>query len=111
MYALWLDWNLSKNKSEVFSTLRKYIKEESWERYKTKKHLIHKVWCSNEDTKNFSAFYLWETKESLQEEIDTMFRIKKMTGVAPTIQIREIEAVQNGVSEIKDITLIGKAFM
>ena len=85
MYALILNWDLSEKPKEIFQTLREYIANESWKRYENKKGLVQKVWYSNEETGQFGGIYLWEIREAMEEEIRTMYRIKSMTGVDPTI--------------------------
>ena len=110
MYALILNWDLSQKPKEIFQTLREYIKNESWKRYESKEGLIQKTWYSNEETGQFGALYLWETKEAMEEEIRTMYRVKSMTGVDPTITKLNIEAIQEGNHTIEKLTEIGLAW-
>ena len=85
MFALILDWDLSGHPKDIFLKLRAYIVDESWKRYENKDGLVQKVWFSDEETGHFGGIYLWETKEAMEEEIRTMYRVKSMTGVDPTI--------------------------
>jgi hypothetical protein len=110
MYSLLLNWDLSNQTKEIIQTLREYIAKESWERYRNKEGLIQKVWYSNEDTAQFGAFYLWETKEALEQEVATMYRVKSVTGVDPTITVSNIEAVQEGIHNIRNIFKAGLAW-
>ncbi len=107
MYALILNWDLSQKPKEIFKTLRAYIKNESWKRYKNKEGLIQKTWYSSEETGQFGAIYLWETKDAMEEELRTMYRIKSMTGIDPTIERLNIEAIQEGKHNIEKLTEIG----
>jgi len=111
MYALILNWDLSEKPKEIFQTLREYIANESWKRYENKKGLIQKVWYSNEETGQFGGIYLWETKEAMEEEIQTMYRVKAMTGVDPTIHKFNIEAIQQGDHTIENLTSMGLAWI
>jgi hypothetical protein len=110
MYALILNWDLSQKPKEIFQTLREYIKNESWKRYENKLGLIQKTWYSNEETGQFGGIYLWETKEAMEEEIRTMYRVKAMTDVDPTITRLNIEAIQEGKHNITKLTAIGLAW-
>ncbi len=110
MYILILNWDLHEKNKDIFLTLRKYIADESWKRYKNKKGLIQKIWYSNEKTGQFGGIYLWETKEAMEEEIKTMYRVKAITGIDPSITKYNIEAIQEGDSNIKNITEIGLAW-
>jgi len=110
MYILILNWDLSQKAKEIFQTLREYIRNVSWERYKNKKGLIQKTWYSNEETGQFGGIYLWETKEAMEEEIKTMYRVKSMTGIEPTITKLNIEALQEGNHSIENLTELGLAW-
>jgi hypothetical protein len=54
--------------------------------------------------------YLWETKEAMEEEIKTMYRVKSMTGVDATITRSNVEAIQEGNHTIEKLTEIGLAW-
>ena len=110
MHSLFLNWDLSQKPKEIFKTLREYIANESWKRYEAKEGLIQKVWVSNEETGQFGAIYLWETKEAMEEEIRTMYRVKSMTGVDATITRSNVEAIQEGNHNIEKLTEMGLAW-
>jgi hypothetical protein len=110
MYVLILNWDLSDKPKEIFQTLREYIANESWKRYENKKGLVQKIWYSNEEVGQFGGIYLWETKEAMEEEIRTMYRVKSMTGVAPTITRLSVEAIQEGNHSIEKLTSMGLAW-
>lgn len=111
MYALILNWDLSQKPKAVFEQLRKYIADESWKRYENKKELIQKIWYSNTETGQFGGIYLWETKEAMEEEIRTMYRVKTMTGVDPAIHRFDVEAIQEGKHTIEKLTSMGLAWI
>ena len=110
MYALILNWDLSQKPKEIFQILREYIANESWKRYENKKGLAQKVWYSNSETGQFGGIYLWETKEAMEEEIRTMYRVKAMTGIDPTITRLTVEAIQEGKHSIQKLTSVGLAW-
>ena len=109
MFVLILEWDFRGRGPDVLHTLRDYIATESWARYRTRQGLRQKVWFSNADTLRWGAFYLWESKAALLEEVDTMGRVEAMTGVAPAVSIYEVEAVQEGAFSIHDLTTVGLA--
>ena len=111
MYALILNWDLSQKPKEIFDQLRKYIADESWKRYENKKGLVQKIWHSNAEAGQFGGIYLWETKEAMEEEIQTMYRVKAMTGVDPTIHRFDVEAIQEGDHTIEKLTSMGLAWI
>jgi hypothetical protein len=110
MKALLLTWDLRSKPPEVFETLRAYIARESWQRYGGTPGLSHKMWFSNSSDGVFGAFYLWETAEAMEQEIATMYRVERMTGVKPQVQRLDVEAVQRGGSSITDLLSQGLAW-
>ncbi|MBI4823613.1 MAG: YdhR family protein [Nitrospirae bacterium] len=111
MYVLILNWDFSQKPRQIFEQLRKYIAGESWKRYENKKGLIQKIWYSNIETGQFGGIYLWETKEAREEEIRTMYRVKAMTGIDPTIHQFDVEAIQEGLHSIEKLTSMGLAWI
>jgi len=111
MYALILNWDLSQKPKAIFEQLREYIADESWKRYEGKKGLVQKIWYSNIETGQFGGIYLWETKEAMEEEIRTMYRVKAMTGIAPTIHRFDVEAIQEGDHSIEKLAATGLAWI
>src|SRR4030042_136074 len=107
MYILILNWDLSEKPREIFQKLREYIANESWKRYANKKGLVQKIWYSNEETGQFGGIYLWESKDAMEEEIRTMYRVKAMTGVDPSINEFAVEAIQEGDHSLEKLTTKG----
>jgi hypothetical protein len=46
----------------------------------------------------------------MEEEIRTMYRVKSMTGIDPTITTLDVEAIQEGDHSIEKLTSIGLAW-
>ncbi len=111
MYALILNWDLSEKSKAIFEQLRQYIADESWKRYEGKKGLVQKIWYSNIETGQFGGVYLWASKEAMEAEIQTMYRVKAMTGVDPTIHRFDVEAIQEGDHAIEILTSVGLAWI
>lgn len=109
MFVLILKWDFGDQDSRLLLKLREYIAEESWARYRSTKGLRQKVWFSNVETLHWGAFYLWESKTALLEELNSMGRVEEMTGVAPDISIYEVEAIQEGMFCVGDLTGVGLA--
>ena len=110
MFALLLVWDFSGKPSQLFEQLRRYIAGESWARYAGRQDLRYKVWFSNPATGQWGAFYLWDTREALEEEVRTMRRVEAMTGVAPAIHRFEVEAIQEGRHSGQDLLRAGLAW-
>lgn len=47
----------------------------------------------------------------MEEEIRTMYRVKSMTGVDPTITRLDVEAIQEGDHSIESLTTMGLAWI
>lgn len=109
MFVLILEWDFSGQDSQLLLKLRDYIARESWARYRSRKGLRQKVWFSHEETLRWGAFYLWESKTALLEEVNSMGRVEDMTGIAPEVSIYEVEAIQEGMFCIGDLTAVGMA--
>ena len=109
MFVLILEWDLSGQDPQLLLKLRDYIARESWARYRTRQGLRQKVWFSNAETLRWGAFYLWESEAALLEELASMGRVEEMTGVAPEVRIYEVEAIQEGMFCIGDLTAVGMA--
>ena len=110
MFALLLMWDFKDKPREVFDQLRKYIAEESWQRHGKQEGLRHKVWFSDEETGKWGAFYLWESKEKMEEYIRTMSRVQALTGVAPSILRYDVEAIQEGNHSGENLLSLGLAW-
>jgi len=47
----------------------------------------------------------------MEEEIRTMYRVKAMTGIDPTIHKFDVEAIQEGDHSIEKLTSMGLAWI
>ena len=110
MHALLLTWDLSASKPEIISELRKYVADESWQRYRDVPGLVEKTWLSDEKALVFGVFYLWETTVALERELADPHCIEEITGVAPTVRRFEVEAIQEGVHQTDNRFAAGKAW-
>jgi Putative mono-oxygenase ydhR len=109
LFALLLLWDFSSQPPELLAQLRRYIAEDSWARYADRPGLRQKVWFSNQQTRQWGAFYLWETEQAREQELATMGRVQAMTGVAPRIDRFDVEAVQEGDYSLGDLRRAGLA--
>lgn len=110
MNALLLTWDLTAAPGTTLQELRGYIANESWARYADRASLCQKVWFSSETGRIFGAFYLWATEEAMEHEIRTMYRVEAMTGVPPTVQRLNVEAIQEGNHDVTDLLSAGLAW-
>jgi hypothetical protein len=67
LFALLL-WDFSAQPPELLEQLRRYIAEDSWARYADRPALRQKVWFSDQATRQWGAFYLWETEQAREHE-------------------------------------------
>jgi hypothetical protein len=109
LFALLLLWDFSTQPPQLLEQLRRYIAEDSWARYADRPALRQKVWFSNQQARQWGAFYLWETEQAREQELATMGRVQAMTGVAPRIDRFDVEAVQEGDHTLGDLRQAGLA--
>ena len=65
-------------------------------RFRKKEGLRQKVWVSNAATGRWGAMYLFETREAAEAQARTVTKPEEMTGVKPTVELFEVEAVVEG---------------
>jgi hypothetical protein len=101
-------WNLADSKTTI-GELRRYLREESVDRFAEVPGLRFKAWISDEATERWGAVYLWESKEAAQQVIPS--RARELIGKDPDIgEDFDVEATIEGLFELEELSRLGLAF-
>jgi hypothetical protein len=101
-------WNLADSKMTI-AELRRYLREESVDRFAEVPGLRFKAWISDEVTERWGAVYLWESEESAQQVVPS--RARELIGKDPDIgEDFDVEATIEGRFEIEELSRLGLAF-
>jgi hypothetical protein len=111
MHAVIVNWDLSHGSRASFEELRVYLRERSIARFEQMPGLRQKTWISNPETGQWGAVYLFETPKHVQTLIDGLSGspVIEMTGITPTFQVFEVEAVVEGQHTGTDLLTAGLA--
>ncbi len=98
MHALVVTWDLSAGSKISIEDLRNYIRDESMARFRQVEGLRQKTWISNTETQRWGAVYLFEKQEQADEVVAHVNegRVVQLTGLRPSIERFEVEAVIEG---------------
>jgi hypothetical protein len=98
-------WNLADSLTNV-GELRRYLRDESVERFDDVPGLLFKAWVSDEITERWGAFYVWESVSASEQELPS--RARELIGKEPDIvEIFDLEAT---VSTAAELAHLGLAF-
>jgi hypothetical protein len=111
MYALLVLWDLSAGSKASIEELRTYIREESMARFRQVEGLRQKTWISNDETGEWGALYVFETKEQADEIVAHVMegRVVQLTGLRPIVRRFRVEAVIEGRHSGVDLLTSGLA--
>lgn len=111
MHALLVLWDLSKGSNATFEDLRTYLQEQSIARFEQMAGLRQKTWISSTESGRWGALYLFEQREQAQAVIDHLAEspVVAKTGVRPTHELFEVEAVVEGKHSGTDLLTAGLA--
>jgi len=98
-------WNLADSLTN-FGELRRYLREESVDKFATLPGLLFKAWVSDETTERWGAVYVWESREAAQQELPS--RARELIGKEP--QIVELFDLEATVSVAPQLAHLGLAF-
>src|SRR5581483_11109408 len=98
-------WNLADSLTNV-GELRRYLREESVDKFATLPGLLFKAWVSDETTERWGAVYVWESREAAQQELPS--RARELIGKEP--QIVELFDLEATVSVAPQLAHLGLAF-
>jgi hypothetical protein len=101
-------WNLADSKTTI-EELRRYLREESVDRFEEVPGLRFKAWISDAATERWGAIYLWESEEAAQQVVPS--RARELIGKDPDIgEEFDVEATIEGRFEIDTLSRQGLAF-
>jgi trans-2,3-dihydro-3-hydroxyanthranilate isomerase len=101
-------WNLADSKTTI-EELRRYLHDESVDAFEDVPGLRFKAWFSDEVTERWGAVYLWESRESAEQELPS--RARELIGKEPDIREEfDVEATIEGQFLIEELSRRGLAF-
>ena len=101
-------WNLADSQTTV-AELRRYLREESVDRFSEVEGLRFKAWISDEVTERWGAVYVWESREAAQQELPG--RARELIGKDPDIgEEFDVEATVEGRFAVEELSRLGLAF-
>jgi hypothetical protein len=101
-------WNLADSETTI-EELRRYLREESVDRFEEVPGLRFKAWISDEATDRWGAVYLWESEAAAQQSVPS--RARELIGKEPDIgEEFDVEATIEGRFEIEALSRLGLAF-
>ncbi|HEY5476092.1 MAG TPA: YdhR family protein [Tepidiformaceae bacterium] len=111
MHALVVIWDLSAGSKISMEGLREYIRDESMTRFRQVEGLRQKTWISNPETGRWGAVYLFEKREQADDVVAHVNegRVVQLTGLTPSIERFDVEAVIEGKHSGIDLLTSGLA--
>jgi hypothetical protein len=101
-------WNLADSKTTI-EELRRYLRDESVDRFADVPGLRFKAWIADEATERWGAVYLWESREAAEQELPT--RARELIGKDPDIgEDFDVEATIEGRYAVEQLSRLGLAF-
>jgi hypothetical protein len=103
-------WNLADSKTTI-EELRRYLREESVDRFEEVAGLRFKAWVSDEATERWGAVYLWESPAAATQTLGVQDRARELIGKEPDIgEEFDVEATIEGRFEVEELSRLGLAF-
>ena len=101
-------WNLADSKTTI-GELRRYLRDESVERFARVPGLRFKAWISDEASERWGAVYVWESAEAARAELPS--RARELIGKDPDIgEEFDVEATIEGAFAVEELSRRGLAF-
>jgi len=101
-------WNLADSQTTI-SELRRYLREESVDRFEKVEGLRFKAWVSDEVTERWGAVYVWESREAADQDLPG--RARELIGKDPDLAEEfDVEATVEGRFEDERLSRLGLAF-
>ena len=112
MRAVVVLWDLSSGSKVTFEELRQYLREVSIPHFRELPGLRQKTWISNPETGGWGAMYLFETREQADDLVAHISggRVVELTGLQPTVQAFDVEAVVEGRHAGADLLKAGLVY-
>jgi hypothetical protein len=101
-------WNLADSKTTI-EELRRYLHDESVDRFEQVSGLRFKAWISDRATERWGGVYLWESVEAASQVVPS--RARELIGKDPDIvEEFDVEATIEGRFELEELSRQGLAF-
>jgi hypothetical protein len=101
-------WNLADSKTTIHE-LRRYLRDESVDRFAEAPGLRFKAWISDDVTERWGAIYVWESTAAAEAPFPS--RAHELIGKDPDIAEEfDVEATIEGRFEVEDLSRRGLAF-
>jgi Putative mono-oxygenase ydhR len=101
-------WNLADSKTTI-AELRRYLRDESVDRFAEVPGLRFKAWVSDEATERWGAIYLFESAEKASRPMPSSAR--ELIGKEPDlVEEFDVEATIEGRFEDEELSRLGLAF-
>jgi hypothetical protein len=98
-------WNLADSDATI-EELRRYLVDESVDKFEKVPGLLFKAWISDDATERWGSFYVWESHEASEQELPS--RARELIGKEPDIvEVFDLEAT---VSIAPQLARLGLAF-
>ena len=103
-------WNLADSKTTI-DELRRYLRDESVDRFAEVRGLRFKAWISDATTERWGAIYLWESADAASAVPADISRARELIGKDPEIgEEFDVEATIEGAYAIEELSRRGLAF-
>ena len=101
-------WSLADSKTTIHE-LRRYLRDESVEKFAEVSGLRFKAWISDETTERWGAVYLWESLEASAQPLPS--RARELIGKEPeVVETFDLEATVEGGFAVEQLSRLGLAF-
>ncbi len=101
-------WNLADSKTNI-QELRRYLRDESVDRFAEIPGLRFKAWISDEATERWGAVYVWESAEAAHGDLPG--RARELIGKKPDIAEEfDVEGTIEGDFAVEELSRRGLAF-
>lgn len=101
-------WRLADSKTTIHE-LRRYLRDESVDKFAAVEGLRFKAWISDETTERWGAVYLWESLEASTQPLPS--RARELIGKEPDIvETFDLEATIEGAFSFDELSRQGLAF-
>jgi hypothetical protein len=101
-------WSLADSKTTIHE-LRRYLRDESVDKFAEVPGLRFKAWISDETTDRWGAVYVWESLEASTQPLPS--RARALIGKDPDIvETFEVEATIEGEFALEQLSRQGLAF-
>jgi Putative mono-oxygenase ydhR len=101
-------WNLADSKTTI-EELRRYLRDESVDKFEDVPGLRFKAWISDNATERWGGVYLWESAKAASQVLPS--RARELIGKDPDIvEEFDVEATIEGRFELDELSRQGLAF-